>query len=216
MSTEPQPATMSRADRAEQVALWRAIAEQAKTRADQCEAGFESAIGDEYRVEGAATTWRVKDLVTISGRTSNASARIADNGDFLAWMKAHRPEDVETIERVKPTAQSAILKGCHPDAGGTAVLTAAGDEIAGVEWVPGGTFQGVSFKFEPSAKAAWSEAARDLLDRLLLAPPDEVQNIAALPANIGAVDTNPWDVQPTDPWGASIADPWVSDRSGAA
>jgi hypothetical protein len=198
---------MNRANRAEQVAFYRALAEQAKAMADQYEAAFASGIGDEYRAEGTAPTWRVKDLVTISGRVTNAAVRISNPGDFLAWVKAHRPEDVETIERVKPAVQSAILKGCHPGDDDTSVVTAGGDEIAGVEWMPGGVFQGVSFKFDPSAKEAYAELARTALDQLTLSPAGPEQPIPARAMTAPAGD--PWGSAPSDPWD-DTPNPWVA------
>lgn len=224
MTTEPTTAdqphadpAMSRADRAEQIAFYRAVAAEAKKKADQYEAGFESAIGDEYRREKTAPTWRVKGLVTISGRTKNSGYRVSDASDFLAWVKAHRPAEVETIEQVRDTFRTAVLKGCTVNGDGL-IVTKDGDELAGVEYVPGGAFQGVSFAFETSAKEAYSELARTSLERLALKPAVPEKAVAAAPfEQAEPVDSNPWDSKPADPWDAPApSNPWTSARSGVA
>lgn len=205
---QPAEPELNRAEIAEQVAFYRALAEQAQLRADQYEARFESAIGDEYRRHRTAPTWRVKDLVTISGRTANASVSVSNAADFLAWFKAHRPDDVETVEQVKGAVKSAVLKGCSPNADGV-IITAGGDEIAGVQWNPGGAFKGVSFAFEASAKEAYGELARGALDALALKPAEAEQPIVAAPFAPAEGDGNPWDVKVSNPWDAPAApNPW--------
>jgi hypothetical protein len=208
MTEQQQP--MTRAERAEQIAFLEALAEQAKKAAAVHRAAFETGIGDEYRREKAAPTWRVPDFAVISGRVKHAVMRIADPADFLAWMKAHRPDDVEQVERVKPTVQSAILKGCTVNGDGL-VVTAGGDEIAGVEFVPGGAFEGIAITFEKSAKEAYAELARNALEAVSLKPAQADQPVAAAPfAGDAQVDGDPWSKPVDDPWSKPAPDPWAT------
>lgn len=203
------PAPLNRAEMAEQVAFYRALAAEAARKADQYEARFETAIGDEYRRERTAPTWRVPGFGAISGRVKHAAMKVSNAGDFLAWFKAHRPDDVETVERVKSTVTSAVLKGCHVNDDGV-IVTAGGDEIAGVEYVPGGAFEGVAFTFDRATKEAYAELARTAIDRLSLRPAEDEQPVPAAPyvPPAGAVEGDPWSTPAPDPWSTPAPGPW--------
>ena len=209
-----QQQTMNRADLAEQVAYLEAVADEARERAAQYRATLESAAGDEYREQKVAPTWRVPGLGVVSGRVRNDTVRISNADDFLAWMRAHRPDDVETIERVRPVVEKALLGGCHLNDDGL-VVTAAGDEIAGVEIVRGGQFAGIACKFDSEAKAAYRELARTALARIGLTPE------SAMPADDGqgaaaAGDGPAPEVAAFLATAPAVADPWATNAAPAA
>lgn len=197
-----QQQVMTRAQRAEQIAYLEELAAAAKEAAALHRTALKSAAADEYQREGAAPTWRVKGIGVISGRVKNDAVTVTDPVDFAAWVKAHRPDEIETIERVRPTFATAVLKGCHVNDDGL-VVTANGDEIAGVTVVPGGTFEGIGIKLDPEAREAYGELARTALAAVQLAP--ELQPPApglvpeARPAPVAAflateapASPNPW------------------------
>ena len=214
---------LNRRQIAEQIAYLEALAEQAKKAAEVHRARLESTAGDEYRKEGAAPSWSVKDLVTIYGRVSNSQVAVGDPADFLAWVKAHKPDEVEVIERVRPVYQSAVLKGCSLSDDGQ-VVTAGGDEIAGVRYIPGGTFLGIGCKFDSAAKQTYGEVAREALSRIALAPspvePGTEPSVVNMPVpDAVAAFLDPPPGAPAlsggaDPWASAAGpDPWANADS---
>jgi hypothetical protein len=201
---------MNRADRAEQIAYLEALAAEATAAAAVHRAALESEAGDEYRRQKTRPSWEVPGFGTIAGKVRHSVVRVANPDDFLAWMKAHRPEDVEVVpatEQVRPATTKAILKGCKANDDGV-IVTAGGDEIAGVEIIPGGEFEGIACTFKAETKAAYRELARTALARISLTPES-----AAQPAGDAKVDEDQGAAAAAapDPWSAPAEpDPWAT------
>lgn len=72
-----------------------------------------------------------------------AAFRVTDGPKFRAWVKEHRPDEIETVEAVRSSFEKAILeRGCDEH----------GEAIPGVELVPGTPV--VQVRPTPDAEAA--------------------------------------------------------------
>lgn len=207
---------MTRAEVAEQIAYLEALAVQAKEAAGVYRDRLKSEAADELRTQGTSASWRVNGLGTIAGREKHDAVQVSDPADFLAWVKAHKPEQVELVERVNPTYAAAVLKGCHLNDEGL-LVTAAGDEIAGVKFVRGGQFDGIGITIDAAAKETYAELARIALARIGLTPQSQVPAPAAddgeKPAAVAAFLATPAPADPATAWSTSSTpapDPWVT------
>lgn len=114
----------------------------AKDKRAELASELESEARNEYDQQGTAPTWRFPDVARVSSRVSSSSVRVVDEAKFAQWVAENHPEGIETVTRVKASWQSAFLAGgIEP-----------GQEIPGVERVPGGRFLGVSVVAEREAK----------------------------------------------------------------
>lgn len=170
MTSEPSETgtRLTRAQLTEQVAFYKALAARATARENEYRATMTAQAEREWREEGSAPTWRVAGLGTVSASLTQDAVVVDDEAALLAWVKQHKPDEVETKEQIVATYRNALLKSIRVDAETGALVNAAGDPVPGVKLVPGGQFRGVSFLFDDETKEAYGQVAKEALSRIAL------------------------------------------------
>lgn len=143
------------------------------------------------------TTWRVKDrnaavlpngaeLGSVTLAKGRATAHLADEDAFMAWVLETHPDEVEqiSITRVKPDFQDRILSFARQT--GTTVDPATGEEVPGVKVVEGDPYP--TTRLAPDAEelvaAAWQNGSLPELIGALVQPAIE----GADPGQSGSAD----------------------------
>jgi hypothetical protein len=158
---------LTRAQLTEQVAYYKALAEQAGKRERAFRAELTAQAEKEWR-EGSAPTWRIAGLGTVSSSIVNDAVVVDDEAALLAWVKEHNPDEVVTREEVAAPYRNALLKNARVDEATGALVNAAGEVVPGIKLVAGGQFKGISFLFGDDTKAAYAQAAEEALSRVAL------------------------------------------------
>lgn len=113
----------------------------------------------EYIGEGMVPSWKLPGI-TVSGSTTNPSVVVVDEPAFLAWVAERYPTEVETIRRVRPAWQGRFLDGVVER--GNPPCDPQGEEIPGLEWRAGGTFNGISMRVNAATKALIASHADEI------------------------------------------------------
>src|SRR4051812_35331628 len=108
-TTEPAAAVMSRFDRVREVLRLEGLATAAKTRAGEHRQALEDDARAELAREGAAPTWRITDVGTITLPVTAAGLVVDNPAAVLAWCKERHPEQIETVELVRSAYLAALL-----------------------------------------------------------------------------------------------------------
>ena len=166
--TEAPAPRLTRAQLTEQVAFYRALAAAAADREKEYKDRLASQAQDEWRTEGAAPSWRVASMGVVSSAVTQDAVVVNDERALLAWAKKHKPDEVETVERVTQTYRNALLKNIRTDPKTGKLVNAAGAPVDGVALVPGGHFKGISFLFSDETKATYEQVAAEALSRIAL------------------------------------------------
>lgn len=156
--------TMTRAELAEQVAYYKHLAEAATAREQTFRKQLVAAAHAEYLAEGITPTWRIQGLGVVSGTTRDDAIAVADQAVLTDWVRAHHPEHI--VESIAPVFVNQLLKTCTVDDG--LVVTPGGDEVAGLKFVAGGQFKGISCRFDDTAKTNFAGLAEMALARVTL------------------------------------------------
>jgi hypothetical protein len=157
---------LTRAQLAEQVGYYKALAEQAGKAEKRYRAVLTAQAEAEYR-QGTAPTWRIPGIGTVSTSIAQDAVVVVDEAALLAWVEVHQPDHVETRKQVAAVYLNALLKNARLNEDG-ALVNAAGDVVPGLKMVPGGQFKGISFLFADDTKAAYAQVAEDALSRVAL------------------------------------------------
>jgi hypothetical protein len=120
---------------------------------------------------GDKTTARLPDGQWIRGAKvlmtdPDAKIQVTDEKALLAWVKANRPTEWETVEQVRP----AWVKSMASDVLGPVCDPGTGETIPGLEVIPGKPYISTSITDEAAdaLRGAWRSGAISLPDLLAL------------------------------------------------
>lgn len=145
-----------------------------RAAASALEASLKDEAAEEYERERASVTWAWPGQGSIYTSLNQDTAIVTDPDSLLAWVKANRPDQVETIERVRPAYLERLLQEVVPiemdpgrkqpedaTAGARFCVVVEGDGVTvpGVRWVKGGGLRSVSVKPDPSVTRRMNLAA---------------------------------------------------------
>jgi hypothetical protein len=159
---------MSRFDRVREVLRLEGLADAAKRRAVEHRRALEADARAELAHHGAAPTWRITDVGTITLPVTSAGLIVDDPAAVLAWCKERRPDQIETVELVRSAFLAALLRIAvvdHGDGVTTIVDPDTGEVIPGLAWKAGGEAKSLSFRIDSDVKKLFTAAADELLDR---------------------------------------------------
>jgi hypothetical protein len=157
---------VNRLEATQQVLLLEAAAAQLRERAKAVRLELDADARHEFEEQGAAPTWRLADLGTWSLPVSKEAAYVADEAEFLDWLKRFHPTEVETVERVRPAFLSRMLPECSGE-DGDVVWMREGALVPGLAIRPGGLALSLRFKPNSDAMAVADQAGAKLAGQLL-------------------------------------------------
>lgn len=153
---------MTRFETIRRTLIWEQVAAAAKARAAALREELTADARAEYAEQGTAPTWRLPDIGTVTLPVSKQSVYVADEAAVTEWVKAHYPEEVETLERVRPAFLGALLAAVEP-AGDVVCVPLSGAVIPGLAVRAGGQPQSLSFRPSTAARAVAAAGAEQLL-----------------------------------------------------
>lgn len=169
---------MNRTEQTQAVIWLDQIAAAAKAKAAGLRADLEADARAEYEAQGAAPTWRIPDVATVSASVSHETVAVRDEVAFLKWVGARYPGEVEEIVRVHPGWQSAFLANAAVS-GEAAADPATGEVVPGLVVRPGGRFAGVSIRASHDARVAFAAVAQQALLELAASAGPNVPRVLA-------------------------------------
>lgn len=160
---------MNRAETARAIAACEAMAKKLR-------AALTADAQAEFDAQGTVPTWKLPGVgITVVGSTAHPSVAIVDEAAFLAWVAQRYPTEVEevVITRARPAWQGAFLTAVAER--GDPPSDDEGTVIPGLEWRPGGGFDGIALRVDRDTKAALAGYADEIVAGLRpLALPSEV------------------------------------------
>lgn len=121
----------------------------AKRAAEVTRAMLDADAAAEYAEHGTAPTWRSPDF-TVTAAVKSGGPVVVDDAAFLRWVKVAHPDEVETLERVRPAFVTALLatasrlgEPCDSD----------GTVVEGMGWRDGGEYSHIAVKPSASLRA---------------------------------------------------------------
>lgn len=148
-----------------QALVWlKQIEARAKAEAAELQQRLAEDARAEFAKEGAAPTWRFRDLARVSASVSNEAVVVENAAAFLLWVKARYPTEIETVEQIRAAFQTRILADAKVE--GERVCDAEGEVIPGLGVRKGGEFIGVSVTVDPTAKTVFGAVASEALKRM--------------------------------------------------
>lgn len=163
-----------RAQLAAEAVWWDAVAAEAKARGAQAREQLDAQARGEFTRDGIAPTWRIPGVGTVPLALTADRVDVVDEAAYTAWVFEHRPDEVETITRVRPAYDKHVREGAAKRG---AACTADGEVIPGLRFTPGGEAKGIAIRASSDAKdgaAQLATAALDGLFELRFAPPPVV------------------------------------------
>lgn len=142
------------------------LAFAARAAADAARAEVDAEARSEYQRTGAAPTWRMADFGTATLPVTKEAVVVADVDALLGWCRANAPEQIRTVEHVEPAFQTWLIQNCVP-VDGQAVHPGTGVIVPGLAVRAGGQPRSLSFRPEPSVKAAFVEHGEHWLADIL-------------------------------------------------
>lgn len=119
----------------------------------------------EWEDQGAAPTWRIPDIATVSAVVSHGGVRVVDEAAFIRWVEQRYPTEVETIKKVRTAWQKSFFAAIAAAETGDADPN-TGEVIPGVEATTGGQMKGVSIRVSAAAKEVFGALAEHGLKQL--------------------------------------------------
>ena len=162
---EPAPAPTVRA-RFDHVLRLEGLATAAKAAADAARAELDEEARGEYRRTGAAPTWRMPEFGTATLPLSKETVAVADINALLGWCRVNAPEQIRTVEEVRPLFQMWLTQNCVV-VDGAAVHPSTGEVVPGLTVRAGGQPRSLSFRPEPAVRAAFVEHGEHWLADIL-------------------------------------------------
>lgn len=169
---------MNRTEHLQEVLRLEGLADAARQRAQDHRDALAADARDELDREGAAPTWRVSDIGTITLPVSQPTPFVHHPAAFLAWCKQRYPDAIEHIEQVRGSFQTALLAGALLEEG-EVIDGGTGEVIPGVSVRPGGVPKALTIRATPEAKAVFAAIGARLLDDLLAGPDEPVGHLDA-------------------------------------
>lgn len=184
---------MSRADTVKKILVLEQFAAEAKHLAGLHRAALDADARAEYTEQGAAPTWRMPDIATITLPISKQAIEVSDPAALMAWVQHNHPGEIETTTttRVRPSFLTALLGRVISDEG-LPVYKDTGEVLPGLTVQQAGRPRALSIKAEPGVKAIVGAAVAEMLGTAHAA-------IAAPPEARPVID---------DPW-AAVGDPFA-------
>ena len=108
---------MNRADRVSHILQLEALAAAARARALVMRSDLADEATTELEREGAAPTWRLPEIGTVSMPLSKETVVVADPAALLAWCQERHPEQIRQVAEIYPAALTALLDRAVPVAG---------------------------------------------------------------------------------------------------
>lgn len=122
----------------------------------------------EFKEQGAAPTWRLKDLGTWSLPITRDSVAVTDPDAFLDWLAERHPTEVEEIRRPRKAFFEVLTQFLVQD-GAEVVHRSTGEVVPGLEIRPGGTPLTLRFKPNGDALAVADQHAGQLVAKVTAA-----------------------------------------------
>lgn len=150
-----------------------------KAAASALENSLKNEAADEYEREGVRVTWELTGGGQVIASLRHDSVSVTDPAALLAWVKVHRPDQVQTLEQVRPAYVDQLLREvvpvavelddeesfepeeAHPGASFPVVLCGDGVVVPGVRWVKGGGLASVAIRNDRAAVTRMNLAAAD-------------------------------------------------------
>lgn len=129
----------------------------AKAKRDELAQQLDAEARAQYTQDGAAPSWRIPEVATVSSRVTHASAKVVDEDAFLRWCQRYHPGEVETVQQVRPGFRTKVL-----------AEAVDGDVPPGVEVDKGGRFAGITVRPTSDAKRIFGLVAADGLKHAAL------------------------------------------------
>ncbi len=154
------------------LALVKAVADEIAAGMTQLRASHLEALVEQYDETGNKSfSVRLPNgmkVATITLPEGKEYFEVANEAEFLAWMRQNHPDTIETVtvppqpemtyEQVSPKAATALLKSLT--AAGEGAIDVAGEIVPGVQYHPVKTPSSFSVRYEPEGKARVIDAWR--------------------------------------------------------
>jgi hypothetical protein len=141
---------VNRLEATQNVLKLEAAAAQLRERAKAIRLEMDADAQQEFKEQGAAPTWRLKDLGTWSLPVSRDSVAVTDPDAFLDWLAERYPTEVEQIRRPRK-AFFDVLTQFLAQEGADVVHRTTGEMVPGLEIRPGG--RPLTLRFKPNSDA---------------------------------------------------------------
>lgn len=150
-----------------------------KAAASALENALKDAAAAEFETEGVRITWALPGGGSVYTSLTHDAVVATDPAALLDWVRANFPEQVQTIERVRPAYVEALTKAvvpieldpeepqpedAEPGKRFCVVLEGDGVTVPGLRWVKGGALASVSVKNDPAALKRMNVAAAAYAD----------------------------------------------------
>ena len=129
-----------------------------KERISRLRARLSDAARSRWEEEGAAPSWKRAGVGMASWLVPEPRPVVVDDTAWLAYVRDRSPDDVETLERVRPNILTAIVDRCD-QRGDNLVDPETGEVVPGVEFRASAPH--LLVKLDPEAKAAAVAQALD-------------------------------------------------------
>jgi hypothetical protein len=167
----PEPAVRApstRADLVRSILIWDRVAASAAKVAAELREQLARDARAEYAEQGTAPTWRLPDLATVTLPVSRQTVAVADQAALTAWMATRRPEQVQTVQQIRPAGLKALLgQICVVD--GDLPTLDDGELVPGLTVRPGGQPRALTLRAAPEATAVLDAEADAVLGSIAAA-----------------------------------------------
>ncbi|MFI5839423.1 hypothetical protein ACIA8K_06885 [Catenuloplanes sp. NPDC051500] len=153
---------MNRAQKIAEIVRLEGIAAAAAGLAKQLRGEIDAEARAELAEQGAAPRWTIPGVGTVYLPLTKPAVTVTDPKAWTAWVRAEHPSEVETVERVRPASETALL-GRLLTEGDVAVDRETGTIVPGLRVRPGGEPGALTLRIDSDArKAAITEAGHVL------------------------------------------------------
>jgi hypothetical protein len=114
---------------------------------------LEAEAEEEFRTEGTAPTWRIRDVGTVVATVSRETVVVEKPAALVGWVQDRHPTEVVMVPTIRAAWLAGLLERAMP-AGEVACDPETGEVIPGLGVRPGGVFKGIQIRAEASAKEA--------------------------------------------------------------
>lgn len=163
---------MNRMERLREVLRLEALAAAANARAQVHREELTVEARAEFVREGTAPSWRDPDLATITLGVSHETLYVTNEVALLEWVADRYPDQVVTVEQVRPVFRTQLLDEAVIDSGDAVDIT-TGEVIRGVAVRPGGVAGSLTIRPTHDARIVFTAIGERMLDDLLAPTPVE-------------------------------------------
>lgn len=163
---------MNRTERLREVLRLEGVAAAASARARVYRDELTVEARTEFEREGTAPSWRDPDLATMTLGVSHETPYVTNEVALLEWVADRYPDQVETVEQIRPAFRTRLLDEAVID-DGDAVDAETGEVIRGVGVRPGGVAGSLTIRPTHDARVVFTAIGERMLDDLLAPTPVE-------------------------------------------